>query len=456
MKSIKFSAVLTILLLHIATSCEKLIEVDLPQNQIVSDQVFADVQTANSALAGLYAGLWDNSPLSGDKTGTLMSLYTDDLDYFAPASNTGELEIFQNVQIDNNVAILSYWTAAYQKIYQANAIIEGTEKSSGISANEKQRIIGEALLVRSVIYIYLVQIFGDIPYCDSTDYQINKTISKTSVKDVLDRLAVDLNKSIGALVDEYRNPERIFPNRKVAQLLLAQVYMLQNKWNASEVILRDIIKSATYQFQSDITKVFKKGGLHILWQLKPKNNGDATKESISYYFSNSAPLSFALSSNLVNSFSQSDLRKQKWMTSVTFNGTTWYRADKYKNRTNNTDEYSIIFRLEEVYLMLAEALVKQNKTNEALPYLNATRQRANLSPINLPITNENLLNEILQEYRKEYFTEAGHRFFDLKRFEKLDDLVTVKPNWKTFHSRWPLPQNELLLNSNLKPQNSGY
>ncbi|GEN71224.1 RagB/SusD family nutrient uptake outer membrane protein [Chryseobacterium lathyri] len=455
MKSIEFSAVLMLLLLHI-TSCEKLIEVDLPQNQIVSDQVFDNVQTANSALAGLYAGLWDSSPLSGDKTGTLLGLYTDDLDYYTTASNTGVLEISQNVQIDNNIAILNYWTSAYQKIYQANAIIEGTEKSSGIPVNEKKRIKGEALLIRSILYLYLVQIFGDIPYVDSTDYQINKTIPKTAQNDVLNRLVIDLNESIGGLVDDYRNPERIFPNRKVAQLLLAQVNMLQNKWNESEMILKNIIQSGVYQFQLDLTKVYKKGGVHILWQLKPKNNGDATKEAISYYFSNAAPLSFALSSNLVNSFSQNDLRKQNWMKPVTFNGTTWYRADKYKNRTNNTDEYSIIFRLEEVYLLLAEALAKQNKVNEALPYLNATRQRANLAPIVSPITNENLLNEILLEYRKEYFTETGHRFFDLKRIEKLDVLNTVKANWKTFHSKWPLPQNELLLNPNLNPQNAGY
>lgn len=456
MKSIKFSAVLMLLLLHITTSCEKLIEVDLPQNQIVSDQVFADVQTANSALAGLYAGLWDNSPLSGDKTGTLFGLYTDDLDYYATASNTGVLEVFQNVQIDNNIAILSYWTSAYQKIYQANAIIEGTAQSSGIPLTEKKRIKAEALLIRSILYLYLVQIFGDIPFVDSTDYQINKVISKTAIDGVLNRLGSDLNEAIEGLSDDYRNMERIFPNRKVAQLLLAQVNMLQNKWHESEIILKNILQSGIYQFQSDITKVFKKGGSHILWQLKPKNNGDATKEAISYYFSNSAPLSFALSSDLVNSFSQNDLRKQNWITPVTFNGTTWYRADKYKNRTNNIDEYSIVFRIEEVYLFLAEALAKQNKLNEALPYLNITRQRANLSPIMLPITAENLQAEILAEYRKEYFTETGHRFFDLKRFEKLNILSAVKPNWKAFHSRWPLPQNELLLNTNLNPQNSGY
>jgi len=50
----------------------------------------------------------------------------------------------------------------------------------------------------------------------------------------------------------------------------------------------------------------------------------------------------------------------------------------------------------------------------------------------------------------------GNRFFTLKRLGKLDGLLPVKPNWKTFYRNWPLPQNELLLNPNLNPQNEGY
>lgn len=448
--------VIIFLLLKTTISCEKLVEVEIPNNQITTTQVFEDSQTANAALAGLYAGLWNNSPISGDQVGKLLGSYTDDLDCYAATATNGIFDIYKNQQIDNNPSIYTFWSTAYQQIYVANAIIEGAENSLALSLDEKNRIKGEALLARSVLYFYLQQVFGDIPYPVNTDYQVNQSLGKTTSTAVLTKLENDLMQSIVTLKDEYRNPERIFPNKKVAQLMLAKIYMSEQRWGDAELVLREIVQSPLYQFENNITKVFQKSGTHILWQLKPKNTGDATKEALTYYFVNAAPSNYALSPNLVSSFSGADLRKLNWMTTVSFSGTTWYRTDKYKNRTNNTTEYSILFRLDEVYLLIAETLTQQNRLTEALPYVNATRQRAGLALLTGSVTQATLLDEILLENRKEFFTEMGHRFLDLKRNGRLNTLIPAKSNWKEYHKIWPLPQKELLLNPNLNPQNNGY
>nr|WP_315085811.1 RagB/SusD family nutrient uptake outer membrane protein [uncultured Chryseobacterium sp.] len=448
--------ILAILLLQVSLSCEKILEVDVPENQIPTESVFETVQTAHAALAELYAGLWNSSPLAGNQTGRLLGSCTDDLTYYGTNSTTGLYDIFQNQQIDSNAAISTYWASAYRLVYVSNAILEGTEKSTTIPATEKQRIKGEALLVRSILFFYLQQIFGDIPYPTSTDYQINQSLSKIQSSEVLTQLENDLNTSISLLTDAYRSTERIIPNRKVAQLMLAKIYMLQSKWNNAETLLRTITQSSLYQPENDLSKVFTKSGSHILWQLKPKNNGDATQEVTAYYFTGAAPSNYALSQNLVNIFTAADQRKNQWMATVTVGQNTWYRAAKYKALTNNTSEFSVVFRLEEVYLLLAETLAQQDKIADALPYLNVTRQRATLSALVMPISKQSLLDEILLENRKEFFTEMGHRFLDLKRMNRLNDLLPIKTNWKSYHSFWPLPQKELLLNPNLNPQNTGY
>lgn len=444
------------LLLSSIGSCEKLIEVELPSNQIASDQVFVDVQTADAVLAGLYSGLRDSSPFAGDQSGRLLGLYTDDLDFYSTTATNGLPEIAYNLQNDSNPSIYTDWSTSYKQIYVANALLEGIEKSTTIAEPHRNRIRGEALLVRSMLLLYLQQVYGNIPYPITTNYQVNQIISKTNADQVLIQLSEDLKESMNLLSDTYRHTERIFPNRKMAELLLAKVYLLQGKWSEAELLLKGIIQNPLYQFQNDITKVFIKSGSHILWQLRPKNSGDGTKESGVYYFNNSAPSMVALSTGLINTFSSTDLRKQHWMAPVTFNGETWYRAEKYKNRSANTTEYSIIARLEEVYLLLAEALVQQNKIDEALPYLDKTRQRAGLPPLVMPLTKDTAINEILMENRREFFTEMGHRFFDLKRVGKLDAFLQSKPNWKSFHKLWPIPQQDILLNPNLKPQNEGY
>lgn len=437
------------------TSCEKMLYVDIPQNQIDRNLVFTDTQTANSALAALYAGVRDNSLLTGDGLGAFMSIYTDDLDCYATTATNGVYELYKNQLISSNPTIYSVWSNTYQQIYLANSILEGVQDSP-LAVTDKNRITGEALLVRSILHFYLQQIFGDIPYVNSTDYQANSIIGKTSSSDVLTKLESDFGTCVALLNDDYANAERIFVNRKVAELMLAKVYMAELRYGDAETNLKNIVQSPLYAFENDITKVFQKSGKHILWQLKPKNSGDATKEASIYYFTNAAPFSYALTTGLVNSFASSDMRKQNWMAAVTVGGNTWYRSDKYKNRSNNTTEYSIIFRLDEVYLLLAETLAKQGKLDQALPYINSTRQRAGLLALPVSTSQDILLSEIGNEDRREFFTEMGHRFFDLKRNGNLDSLVSTKTNWESFHQLWPIPQKDLQLNSNLNPQNPGY
>ncbi|MBV8326695.1 MAG: RagB/SusD family nutrient uptake outer membrane protein [Chryseobacterium sp.] len=446
---------LVLLFCGLIFSCEKMLDVETPSNQIGKDKIFKDVQTANAALAGLYAGLRDNSPLSGESLGPVLGVYVDDLDSYALADTNGVLALYQNQQLDANSMVYSVWSSAYQNIYAANAIIEGV-KASALPGTEKDRIEGEALLIRCILLFYLQQIFGAIPYPVSTDYNVNQHLSRVEPSEVQLRLETDLLRCVQLMPDQYRETERVYPNRKVAELMLGKVYMLEKKWSQAENVLTIVTGSPLYSFQNDLSKVFQKDSRHILWQLKPANPGDPVREAMLYYFAGVAPTGYALSESLISSFDQDDLRKQYWMTPVFAGGKTWFRANKYKNITINDTEDSIVFRLEEAYLLLAETLVQQNKTAQALQYINPVRQRAGLSLMASSVSKEVLLGEILMENRKEFFTEMGHRFLDLKRNNRLGDLQAVKPNWKPFHIVWPVPQKDLLLNANLNPQNNGY
>lgn len=449
-----YTFIFTFSLSYISISCEKLIEVDMPNNQIASNEVFQDLQTANSALSALYADVMANSPISGVNLDAALGVYTDELDEFS-TTITPTRELYLNQQTDTNQAVYNIWVSSFKHIYTANSIIEGVDKSTGISPSDKKYLKGEALFIRTLMFFYLNQLYGDIPYPQTTDYITNQIIEKTPSNEVLEKMKYDLEQVLTLLKDDYRNAERIYPNKMAARLLLSKIYMAQKKWTQAEQMLKEITQSSIYLMETDISKVFQKSGKHILWQLKPANS-TSLKQATLYYFSNAKPSSYALSKNLVHSFTSNDLRKQHWMSLVSYNLENWYRAEKYKNRDNtNTNEYSIIFRIEEAYLLLAETLAQQNKLSEGHTYLNAIRQRAGLAPLS-NLNEPNLLEEILSENKREFFTETGHRFLDLKRMGKLNTLLNVKPNWKDFHNLWPIPQNELLLNSNLKPQNTGY
>ncbi|WP_237390763.1 RagB/SusD family nutrient uptake outer membrane protein [Chryseobacterium sp. KMC2] len=446
------------LFLILIPGCEKMVEIDPPTDQISTAAVFEDTHTADAALANLLAEVRDNSMFSGGSNGlsAFLSSYTDELDaYFTSTTNAAQ-DIYHNQQLAGNISVELIWRNAYKEIYMTNSIVEGLEGASAIPLKDRQRITGTALLVRSMIYFNLQRLFGDIPYTETTDFKINKSLQRMPENEVLNHIEKDLQKSVEMLADEYQNAERLYPNRKVAQLVLAEVYLSRKKWTEAEQMGKEVVNSPVYTFEEDVKKVFLKTGKHILWQMKPQNENDGTAEALLYYFTNAAPSSYALSTDLMTSFSDTDLRKQYWTLPVSFNGQTWYRAYKYKSLDPNTTEYSIIFRLEEGYCIVAEAMARQGKIAAAAVYLNHIRQRAGLAAVATGLTQGMFLNELLEEKRREFFTEKGQRFFDLKRMDKLDRLLAVKPNWKSYHRIWPIPLNELLLNPNLNPQNEGY
>ncbi|MEB3323686.1 MAG: RagB/SusD family nutrient uptake outer membrane protein, partial [Synechococcaceae cyanobacterium] len=116
----------------------------------------------------------------------------------------------------------------------------------------------------------------------------------------------------------------------------------------------------------------------------------------------------------------------------------------------------------------AEALNEINggPTPEAYEAINEVRRRARFDGISeqdvLPdlsgLTQEEFRDAVLLERRKELVGE-GHRWFDLVRMNKLQELVPIsKPNVIPLanHVLFPLPLNEIDLNPNLLPQNAGY
>lgn len=238
-------------------------------------------------------------------------------------------------------------------------------------------------------------------------------------------------------------------------MLLSQAYMLKENWEKARQYAEEILISPLYQINTDLNLTFRKEGKHILWQLKPLKAGDATAEA-QLYFLSGTPQNYALSNDLLGLFGTGDLRKDLWIKKVVSGNTTYYGSYKYKNTVSNATEYSIVFRIEEVFCMMAEILARQNRVADAVPYINSVRTRVGLSALSMAISKDQLLNEILSEKRREFFSEGGIRFFDLKRFNRLEDLKTIKPNWNDFRKVWPLPQSEILLNPNLNPQNTGY
>jgi hypothetical protein len=118
-----------------------------------------------------------------------------------------------------------------------------------------------------------------------------------------------------------------------------------------------------------------------------------------------------------------------------------------------------VLRLAELYLIRAESRINQGKLLLAIEDIDKIRQRAGLPLIentNPGINSIQLMLQLQKEKRTEFFAEWGHRWLDLKRWNKADAILKYKSGWAASVVLFPIPSPELNKNPNLKPQHSGY
>ena len=143
------------------------------------------------------------------------------------------------------------------------------------------------------------------------------------------------------------------------------------------------------------------------------------------------------------------------------------------NEAKGTRDF-VIYRLADTYLLAAEALLMDGKSEEAVGYVNTVRRRAARTGATAVITDANkkameikasdlTLDFILDERSRELSGEYM-RWFDLKRTNKLIERARkynpqAKANIQEFHMLRPIPQTQIDRTdggASAFPQNPGY
>ena len=440
------------------SACDNFTEVDLPSSQLTGESVYQDVTTAKAALADIYARMRDGGVVSGAQFGgtPLMANYADDMAFYG---GNPDIEQFNKHTLQPSNSFLAIlWDRTYGELYAINALLDGVKKSTAITGEDKDRLIGEALFLRAYLNFYLVNLFGDIPYVISADYAINTTIGRTPQSEVWQNMLNDLIQAETLIPANYPTAERVRPNKATVTALLARVYLYMGNYYEAEAHATSVLSNPLYIWDTNPATAFLKESPAIIWSAQAGAAGLNTQDGRSYIFSFGPPSKPAMSDELRNAFEPGDLRRTNWVRAITDGTNFWYQAYKYKRNLSTTpsQEYTVLFGMSELYLIRAEARAMTGNTSGAQQDLNVIRSRAGL-PDTEANTSETLMAAILRERRVELFTEQSHRWFDLKRTgNAAAALSALKPGWKSTDLLLPLPEKELLLNNNLLPQNPGY
>lgn len=459
-RRIGYHNMIAMILVMILSSCDEFVNVEPPKNETASPTVYSNDETALASMRGLYIQLQQDMYFIGGAGSVphVTGLSSDEL--LNDSSLPALVQFYSNDLTSMNDLSSALWQKAYATIFHANSIIEGVSNSSGMTETSKKQLEGEAKFIRAYFHFYLVNLFGDVPLVTSTNYKVNNTVSRTPKHEVYQQIKADLKDAKNLMIADYSTEggQRIRPNKWAATAFLARVYLYEEDWlNATAQATEVISQSSLFSLSNNLDNVFLKNSNEAIWQLMPVVPNFNTFDGNLFVIISTTP-TVELSPSFLEAFESGDNRLTKWVGSYIGGGDTLYYPYKYKIKSGATplNEYTMVLRLAEQYLIRAEASAQLDNITEAQADLNILRIRARLDPV-LASTKGSLLVGVEQERRMELFTEGGHRWFDLKRWSNATKVLTsLKSGWSRNDMLYPIPQTEIGSNPNLKPQNPGY
>lgn len=469
----KMVRVLPFVLGFFVISCTKVLDIKAPVNTTNADIVYASDGNAISSLTGIYTAISGANFGSPNliSTGFITGLSSDELTLYSGIINLS-LSAYYTNNLNSTTFGYETWSSLYTIIFYCNQALEGLGQSTTLTPAIKQQLTGEAKFVRAFCYFHLLNLYGGVPLVITTDYKVTSTLARSSTATIWAQIIADLKDAQMLLSSNFPDvtllkttTERVRPTSWAATALLARAYLYSGNNAEAETQATSVISNTTQFAIVPLANAFLKNNNEAIWQLQPTSSGQNTPDARAYIILSTGPTSVYLSSGFMNAFETGDQRKTNWTGSQTVSGTTYNYACKYKLSTTTAttiNEYVTVLRLAEQYLIRAEAranLGKLTGSKSAQEDLNVIRTRAGLSGTTAT-TKDDLLTAILHERQVELFTEWGHRWFDLKRSGKADEVMSVVTplkggKWSSNWQLYPLNQLEIQQNPNLQ-QNPGY
>lgn len=485
------------LLLFWGMACTDILEED-PKDQVFVENYFETENDAVTAVNAIYAILNSTStpPTYGgvyhSSYWVASGLASDEMENrFVGVLEYDQLESFTHNPV--NGTLYDLWQNCYKGINNANFAIDGIPDVA-MDENRKASLIGEARFLRALLYFELVRLFGEVPLI--VDLEPDLFPEKSPIENIYAQIIEDLSYSSENTVATYeRNDGLGRATSGAAKALLAKVYLTRNSYQECIELCDEIINSGRYELWQDFADAFRiinENGKEAIFNIGFGDaNGAISFWEVAQFNVRLLPLQLSqqipgvnaqgwqvATQDLYNSFDINDRRRDVTLMTQVFaldgriievepHIRKYWDQDSEPNAGNSENDLPYL-RYSDIFLMKAEAINELNSgpNQEAYEAINTIRKRARFNgereldilPDLADLSYEEFRSALLDERRWE-FTGEGKRWFDLVRFDKLEEAVTeAKPNAQVmdFHKLFPIPQEELDLNQNLLPQNPGY
>lgn len=430
-----FVKTIILMALIAVTACSD--QLDLyPRSAVSADSDLAE-DDVESFLIGVYSSV-QNDP--GRESYIFPDLLGGDLNTSSSNNGAGTNVFISNLLRPEHGYIGATWRGYYSALYQVNTLISALERMA--DTDRKRQIEGVAHFFRGYIYYNLVTKFGGVPLLRENTLE---KLPRSSAEDVWafieEELAIAIAQAPGFSSD--LGSDFYFVSSEAAQALMARVKLALGKNTEAATLAEELINSPAFRLDS-FEKIFRgAANSEVIFAFRNQTSESGINMSTLFYtYAHPQSGSYVYKPNpgAMTMFEPGDLRAD--ISVDTYTGGLDV-VNKYPSGQTGTDPL-IITRLAEMYLISAEAQGLAGITR-----LNELRDARGLGPVSAS-TDEQYLNLILEERRKELFAE-GFRWVDLVRTGKAIEVIGIQEREVVM----PLPETELLLNGNLK-QNDDY
>ncbi len=477
------------------SSCETFLD-KKPTNSADSAAMIVTANDAELALNGIMSKMVSSSYL-----GRNMFLYADakggDLTIESQGRGMDGLYTYQHTVESGTYS--GFWTQGYNIIMQLNNLLSNIEALEAAGSEEDfDDAKGQALTYRAMIYFDLVRLYGE-------PYNEDKTaLGVPDVKVVLDAMAQEsratVEQNYATILSDLKAAEQVigksknngFINYYGNKALQARVYLSMDDFS-NALAAAEAVMDGPYSLYSNeewVESWTTEFGAESIFEIGINDDNNLAGSSLGAYYAQQADYGSCLGYFTASTYFMDRLGEDptdiRWamMKDDLTQDTRGVGSDDlrlgccYKylggvdqpgdNADQNAAACNIkVIRLSEMYLIAAEAALRQSSSDKAkaAEYLNEIRKR---SPGLAPATEATVsLEMILSEKSKELYGE-GHRFWDMIRTNQTiefdDDFPGITSNYRDktidrthFRTILPIFQSELNANPTLETQqNPGY
>ncbi|GAB3721328.1 RagB/SusD family nutrient uptake outer membrane protein [Spirosoma lituiforme] len=502
MKLIRYSVVVIALLTM--GSCKEFLQ-ENPTGFITPSSNVSSVKVARAYANAGYAslqGFLAGQPASyGGNTWNLLEFVTGKVN--SDLGQTG-FATFQKLAYNNSSFYFdTWWQQMYLGVGNCNLAIQSIPSinASGLTDEQKTNMLAEVHTLRALYYFQLVRMYGAVPSVTSTPTDLNLNVPRTPAKDIYDKIIIpDLLLAEKSTLPWQDNTGKV--SMGAVESLLADVYLTYagaainggaSYYAESAKRSLNVIQNGGYTLFSEYTDMINPANknlgefiLQVQYAASVPSINPLTPLTIPNYSGISKYAdeygSVYPTDQFIKSFPAGDKRVQdrqyvyrsypslKTGETVTFRNTyiyKWFDVNAVTNTAKSDLNYTL-YRLADVYLMYAEASnrAEGSPNAKAVDYVNKIRTRAQLASIGT-LSQSAFEQEVwLQRYFELCF--ENKMWFDMIRTRKVHNDVTG--NWDDFVGHktvfdatfteknllFPVPLQELNVNPNLLPNNTGY